>query len=78
MAFIEFNDSQLLETSMLKRPYISSIAHELGIDTNIINQEELIRYIGTKAPYPSDFSRYFMNELDKNPGANSAGEFNQG
>ena len=40
-----FHDSQLLETSMLKRPYISSIAYELGIDTDIINQEELIRFI---------------------------------
>lgn len=40
-----FNNDELLDISMLKRPYISLISHKLGIDTNPIKTEELIDYI---------------------------------
>lgn len=40
-----FEDDTLLEESMLKKPYISNLVKQLGIDAGIVTKEELIEYI---------------------------------
>lgn len=39
-----FRDDNLLEESMLKKPYISHLIQMLGIKENIVTQEELLQY----------------------------------
>lgn len=39
-----FKDDNLLEESMLKKPYISEVVGALGLKENIVTQEELLEY----------------------------------
>lgn len=43
-----FQDESLLEESMLKKPYISSLVKQLGIREDIVTQDELIQYFAKK------------------------------
>ena len=43
-----FQDDELLAESMLKRPYISSLASRLGIEQDIMSQEEMVEYFVAK------------------------------
>lgn len=38
-----FANDKLLEESMLKRPFISELVHDLGLDSSIVTREQLIK-----------------------------------
>ncbi len=40
-----FREDELLKESMLKKPYISQLASELGIQEQIITQDQLVNYV---------------------------------
>lgn len=43
-----FSDSELLEESMLRRPYVSELVEQLGLPKDIISRKELAEYVSSR------------------------------